>query len=309
MTLDDRVTEDLITDLVAGLGSAAAVRAHAFRFARVVLTSTLLAARASLVVQARPASVARRTLTAELAMRVEQLLAELDAGTTPQPLDMAVAVLPGGPDRHRGTAIVQDLIAARNLRYLPGNRLEPDDMINGAAASGIRVIGPDEVRSLVPLGAHVVDRLRFASAYPAGRLTEPGDVVFCTSPQPAALVDREGTSVVIHPARILRIDRSDPDGLVADVLAADVNALPPRDKQWRRWNLRRVPAQQRRSFETALDRLHNERAGLLHRLSTLDQLTAVLTTGVTRGDLAISAGESATTSGPSASESPMKGTI
>ena len=309
MTLDDGVTEDLVTDLVAGLGSAAAVRAHAFRFARVVLTSTLLASRASLVAQSTPASVARRTLTAELAMRAEQLLAELDAGTTPHPLDIAVTVSPAGSGQHRGTASVQNLIADRNLRYLPGNRIEPDDLLDGAAASGIRVIGPDEVRGVVALGARVVDRLRFASAYPAGRLTEPGDVVFCTSPQPAAMVDRDGTSVVTHPARILRIDRSDPDGLVSDVLAADINALPPRDKQWRRWNLRRVPPQQRPSFEAALTRLHNERAELLHRLSTLDQLTDVFTTGVTRGDLLISTSDSATTSGPSVPESPMKGSI
>ena len=54
------------------------------------------------------------------------------------------------------------------------------------------------------VGDRRVDTLDLRLFYPAARFTEPGDVVFCTTPRVAAWVDHEGGSVVPAPPRIVR---------------------------------------------------------------------------------------------------------
>jgi hypothetical protein len=61
LPLDQVAIDDLVGDLVAALGDRATVRAHAFRFARLVLTRTLLASHDSLVAGAQAPARGRRS--------------------------------------------------------------------------------------------------------------------------------------------------------------------------------------------------------------------------------------------------------
>jgi hypothetical protein len=300
------VIDDLTSDLFASLGDRATVRAHAFRFTRLVLTRTLLASRESLVAGARVAA-APTASAAQLALRVDELLAVLaspassSSTTDPAAGVLAVARLAVEPVSLMvepaalltAPATVAQLLATGQLRYIPGNRLGAHDISVDpihSSATGIRLIGPAEVLGDVPVGRRRVDRLRFAAAYPAGRVTEPGDVIFCTSPRPAACVDDEGTSVVLFPARILRINPTAPGGLVAAVTAADINARPRSDTRWQRWTLRQARLDQRGALTDALASVRSEQHQAQQRLDQLEELTALLMTGVTAGTLTFAAG-------------------
>ncbi|MET4704493.1 hypothetical protein [Frigoribacterium sp. UYMn621] len=287
LPLDQGAIDDLVGDLAAALGDLATVRAHAFRFARLVLTRTLLASRDSLVAGARTATRPPPRGGAALAVRIDQLVSTLSSESNNAGLPR-LTVEHATPANEATMSSVEQLIAAGHLRYIPGNRLDPDDVIEGMTdAAGIRIIGPAEVLGEHPLGRRRIDRLRFAAGYPAGRVTEPGDVVFCTTPRPAAIVDTEGTSVVTYPARILRVNPSDPGGLLAEVVAVDVLSLASTHKEWRRWLLRQTRHRQRAALSDALAsiRLQQERAR--ERLARLDELTSLLITGVSAGTVTL----------------------
>jgi hypothetical protein len=220
-------------------------------------------------------------------VRAEELLGELGVEAPASPLD-GFTIEPVTPSATKGTATAEQLIAAGHLRYIPGNRLDPADMaVGGTDAGSIRVIGPDEVAGTQPLGNRRIDRLRFAGEYPAARVTEPGDVLFCTSPRPAAIVDAEGTSVVAFPARILRINPSDPNGLLTEVLAADIATLAHAHKRWQSWPFRQTSPQQRGVLASAFASLRLQREQARERLTRLDELAALLTSGVTAGTIAL----------------------
>jgi hypothetical protein len=282
VALDDLAIDDLVSDLVASLGDRATVRAHAFRFARLVLTRTLLASRGSLVAGARPAR--RPPATHDQAARVDALVAAVNNTAADALGSLHLAVESGPGSATVGSATVDSLLAGGSLRYIPGNRIDETDVGAGRTnAGGVRLICPADVLGDRPLGQQRIDPLRFAAAYPAGRVTEPGDVVFCTTPRPAAIVDEEGTSVVVFPARILRIDQAEPNGLVAPVLAADINALPAADKTWRRWTLSQVPTGQRSALADALTSVSERRRQAQEQLMRLDELSGLLMRGVTSG--------------------------
>lgn len=339
-SLNPTAIEDLVSDLVASLGDRATVRAHAFRFARLVLTRTLLASRDSLVAGAHSAvRAAASDHGAELALRVDELLRELNDPSTAvpsgresgiaadAPVGLAIAIQPASSDSPASptpapaTASVERLLAAGHLRFVPGNRIDGADLDEsrrgatgtpaagtrsaGARSTGIRVIGPAEVRGDLTVGDRRIDPLVFATLYPAGRVTEPGDVIFCTAPSPAAIVDEEGTSVVLFPARILRIDRGKPNGLLSEVLAADIAALPAGDRRWRRWRPRAVPDAQRSALTDALASVRLEQERARRRLQQLSELADLLMAGVTAGNLTLSQA-----AGPqiSASLAPPEGT-
>ncbi|MET3934919.1 hypothetical protein [Arthrobacter sp. OAP107] len=289
------VRQDLISDIVASMGTRATIRAHSFRFARLVQTRVLLAGKGSLVevppVKRRPTSAGG----AEAALRIEELirlLSQEQSGPTALP-----AIQPSAHDNRPGTASVQELIAAGNLRYVNGNRLD-DSSFN--PREGSRILGGQELRDPHSAEPRFISLLDFAAACPTGRLTEPGDVVFCTSPRPAARVDHEGGNVVVFPARILRIDDGDPGGLVPDVVAADINSLPAVDKAWRSWRLRRTPDAQRQPLVQVLAGLQHEQHQARQRLERLEELATLFTDGVAGGSL--------TLTHPSPNAAPIEGT-
>ncbi|MET3811764.1 hypothetical protein [Arthrobacter sp. UYEF3] len=278
--LTEDVSQDLISDVVAAMGNRATLRAHSFRFARLIPTRTLLAGKGSLVAAA--ATQAPRTRAgAEAALRIDELLGSgHDAGAVESGLKVQPAAAPAAT----GTVRVEELLRAGNLRYIKGNRIpEPA----APKSEGTRLLGPEDL--LHPLSAppRHIGLLEFAAHNPSGRLTEPGDVVFCTGPRPAAVVDRDGGSAVVFPARVLRIDAGDPGGMLPDVVAADINALPAADKSWRQWRLRRVPDTQRDQLAASLARLQHGQHLARERLKRLEELATLITDGVAGGSLTL----------------------
>ncbi|GAB3127434.1 hypothetical protein [Glaciibacter psychrotolerans] len=301
------IADDLVGDLAASLGTRAAVRAHSFRFARLVFTRTLLSSRGALVAGAQTTTPTNATAPAALAVRAEALIAALndESGETTDAASgrLQIGIGAATPRDHTAassvsrsttTSTVEQLIAGKQLRYVPGNRLDPVDIVvGGPSAGGIRLIGPAEVLGKSALGTRSIDRLRFAADYAAGRVTEPGDVVFITAPRPAAIVDAEGTSVVEYPARILRIapaasaEAAAPNDLIDAVLAADIMALPAAHQRWMRWPVRRVRPEQSDALALALAAVRSQQADARERLARLDELTELLMEGAVDGGFTI----------------------
>ncbi|MCO4261940.1 hypothetical protein NG697_03160 [Pseudarthrobacter sp. MDT3-26] len=278
LTLD--VSQDLISDVVASMGDRATIRAHSFRFTRLVQTRVLLAGKGSLV-SGLPVRSTTAAGGAESALRVEELVRLLSTGASTSALPGVQPAVPGTGLR---PASVQVLLSAGTLKYVRGIRVEATDLNRQA---GSRILGREEVTDPGKAKPRFIALLDFAAKYPNGRLTEPGDVVFCTSPRPAAMVDAEGGAVVVFPARILRIDRGDPGGLVPDVVAADISCRPAADKSWRNWRLRRTPEVQRRPLTNTLATLQHEQAEARQRLKRLEELTTLITDGVAGGSLTL----------------------
>ncbi len=65
-----------------------------------------------------------------------------------------------------------------------------------------------------------IERETFTQAYPNARLTEPGDVLVTMTPHSAAMVDRDGFSIVEFPVRVLRIPVVEAEQFTPCVLAA-----------------------------------------------------------------------------------------
>ncbi|MQA77057.1 MAG: hypothetical protein GEV10_01010 [Streptosporangiales bacterium] len=276
------VTDDLVTDLAAATHGWPAVRAHAFRFLRRVSTSTLLAGGGELVAQARVPRKGDPAPSTDLVVRAISIRDRLAAGAydSAAPTIAIAARDQRGQRPPPGMTVLGQAIADGRIHLIGGNRVDPTDL---RARAGHRVLGPAELTMGAP--ARFIDRMVFASKYPAGRLSESGDVVFCTSPRPAALVDHAGASVVVSPARILRIRNDDPGGHVANVLSADINALPVGAKTWKTWQVRRVPDEQIMPLVDALDDVQRHRAALADRMSQLDELADLITQGATTGSL------------------------
>jgi hypothetical protein len=274
--------EDLVSDIAASLLGAGSIWTHSYRFARITYTRNLIAGRGSLVHLAnttgQPPVQAAQAAQAEL--RIDELLRDLQSGES---ILLAHTVGPGA-----GTALaperIERLLAAGNLACLPGTRM--DDGEASFAGQGTRVLRAAEVSDPAAT-ARTVDLLGFVARHPGARLTEPGDVVFCTSPKPAAMVDEEGASVVAYPARILRISQADPGGLSPALLAADINARPAGDRRWKQWPARRLPEAQRRPLAEAMGAVVREQAAARLRLESLAELNRLLADAVASGALAL----------------------
>jgi hypothetical protein len=275
--LDLAARQDLVSDLAASMLDVGAIRAHAFRFARLVLTRNLLASRRGLV-----AGMADRAptadSTAQAVVQLESLLAELDSETLG-----LLRSKPAAGDSAMSPESIERLIGSGHLRYIPGVRLDDGAL---PSAGGTRVLGVKELTEpAVP--PRTIDLLELVARHPGSRLTNPGDVVFCTSPRPASLVDGEGGAVVPYPARVLRINAGDPGGLTPRLVAADINALGNKDRAWRRWRLRRVTEAQLRPLAEALDALVRLRGETQRRLELLTELNDFLANAVANGTLAL----------------------
>ena len=88
------VVDDLVTDLVASMGDQAMVRAHAFRFTRLVTTRILLASRGNLVEVAPRIEPARAGSAAEVALRIATLKVQLQHDLDVEPLNFDVETNP-----------------------------------------------------------------------------------------------------------------------------------------------------------------------------------------------------------------------
>ncbi len=281
--LTGATVEDVVTDVVAALGSGDFVRRHAFRFCRRVPTTTLLTRRGGALVDA---VVPRRHQDlqdpAVLALHVAALAETLGLTDT-------MAVEPGsGLDQAVSTASLGELLDGRVVRLVAGHRVAAED---AASEGGTPVVGTDELTGRRGWGSRRVDHLVLGSRYAAVQLTRPGDVIFCTSPTVAARLDRDGGSLVAAPARILRVMKSlgRTGSVLPSVLASDITAVAPQSKTFRLWPVRLVPPGQATAVSAALYALDDERARLAERLARLDDLSRCLIDGVTSGGLQVAA--------------------
>ncbi|MGZ0213322.1 MAG: hypothetical protein ACKVI4_12700 [Actinomycetales bacterium] len=283
-TLTSTTRGDLVSDLVAAMGGASAIRAHAFRFARPMRTTALLASSGSLV------ATTKRVLTSPRMVTPER--GRLAGAEFPALLDTIIATLgaaaPAGLDTISVNAApmvlpevaLGSLAANRHVRCLSGARVSTDHV---NAETGFAVIGVEELTGAYPVGSRRIDRLLLANAYPSAGLTLPGDVVFRAGTQPQALVDVEGASVVLYPARILRIKETDSAGLVAELLAADIPQQSSRD--WKRWVVRRVVHTERAGLAATLRSVAAEREAAAERMRMLTTLEETIAGGVVAGTL------------------------
>lgn len=301
--LTETTQRELVGDLAAAMGGRSSLRAHSFRFARLVLTRALLTRSGSLVekrsvLQHTPAPVtessdARSRESAALVLRAEQLIDSLGASTEhPKLLIEASADGVSLPPTSLGA-----LAAAGHLRYRAGARIDAGIVADGMTSGHFTVIGVAELLGESEVGSRGVDRLQFSAQFPNVRLSLAGDVVFCTSPGVRAMVDLEGSSVIEYPARILRINSADPAGLVPAVLAADICAVAERTpappisllRDWRRWTARRLPRDTQPGVRSVLSNLDELHELALARLAQLDELRSLVIHGSTSGRLAVTA--------------------
>jgi hypothetical protein len=279
------VVQDLLTDIVAAQGTDRDAGVHHFRFAKFLDTGPVVARRQSLLGVARA--------TADLVFRdpagVEQQLHELMAHLTePTPASTFPTVrgVPAGDPGGRFT--IDGLVGRGSLHRRSGSRLRSEDVLPGPVDGTVPVVGTAEVLGSAPWGGRRIDRLGFLSRYSSGRLTEPGDVVYVSSPRPAAVVDVDGFSVVEAPARIFRVPERARGRVVPEVVAADINAAGSDARDPGAWTVRLVPPDQGEALARTVAVLRTEERALRDRMTTLSVLREGLVDGVAAGVVAIS---------------------
>lgn len=264
-SLDEATSQQLIVDLIAGLDGPRQARGRELQHTTFRPTAELQLSDRALF-RASP----RTTGPQRAVEAVERLLELREVATASLAGLETFAINPGQPTGTPRTTTLEAAISARQLRWVPGARLDPAD--SGDDTSGVPVIlAPDQVRK----PTRWMDRLRQASGYPGSQLTLPGDIVVATSPRPLAVVDHEGGAMVCFPARVLRC-RIDDGAFTPEAVAADINALPPTAKRWNTWALRLVPRDQLSAVATVLDNIAQLRSTATQRLADLEALTASL---------------------------------
>ncbi|MFD6654989.1 N-6 DNA methylase [Streptomyces parvus] len=136
---------------------------------------------------------------------VERHLAELDKRASRRtgvgsPLQTGAVLRPEDQQVRRTT--VRRLLKDRRLRRRPGHRIAAEHL---SSDGHYAVIGPEEILGTARFGSRRIDRGLVLTAYEHIQFTEPGDLVVTTSPRFGVHVDTEGLSVVVTPARILRV--------------------------------------------------------------------------------------------------------
>ncbi|MGN6221877.1 MAG: hypothetical protein ACTHNQ_20450 [Microbacterium sp.] len=262
---------DLVSDLIAGMGSGRDMREHKFRFVTFVRTTSLQARSGSLVASAtrKPATT---TKAAELPARLDIAADAVRDDITPK------EIVPDTHDVPRAMS-VPELIDARHLRRIQGTRLDPDLL----GSEGLIVVTSSDLDNPAAIGRTRVDQLTFATQYPNAQLSRPGDVIFRTSPTAAAWVDTDGTKVVAYPARVLRVTAGDPGGLVPEVIAADITGATAGPGAWKRWMLRRVAPHTIAPLRQALADIATVREDLEARAARLTDYAALIVAGATSG--------------------------
>ncbi len=304
--LDDAVIDGLVTDVMAAMTpddrSANAgllpseavidepdhVRGHRFRFARRVPTTSLLPGRKALVGRAiQPEATSGSPTGPEaLAVTIDRLVDDLGCSSPLAGLRVeAPPPLQGRGPARVGLTTVGNGMADGDLRVIAGKRLNAGHVTTGR--EGRVVIGPVEVIGQSPVGARRIDPLTFAGEYPSGRFTEPGDVIFSTSPRIGAFVDSVGGSVVQSPARILRITQAGRRRFLPAAIARDASATPEAAKDWRRWRVRVMAGAPDVALTATMDTIRRERQALAARIATLDDLANALIDGVAGGAVTI----------------------
>lgn len=280
---NDELTRALAIDVAIGLNRPKALASHAFGQAKVVSLPELLARGGALV---RPGTRPDRgieatasLIPAEDVLTTAAVLAHLNEPQPSRVSSLRVSAQTAVMTK-AGEAAVEDLIAANAITVHAGARVDP----NGLARGTVRLLTAECILEPDKALGPRVDPIDLEQRHPRARRTEAGDIAFVTSPRPAALVCRDGGSVVTFPARVLRVKE---EGLMPEAVAATINALPPNARQWRGWVLPRADPSQAQAFSDALRAIEDERAELVARNNHLDELAHLLIRGASRGTLAL----------------------
>lgn len=259
-----RQCEGLADDLLAAWQGSEGVRRRAWAQLHPVFTASLVSASDTLVPPRPQRPVGRARTGADWAV-------ELRAVDTAERLK---AYRFDVVDQVAEEVTVAQAMERGWVRVLPGRKLD----LAGLAAGSVPVV----VDPAASGDIQRVDRLALL-ARTGAELTEPGDIIFSVRPKPCAVIDNEGGTLVLAPARILRVRSSAP--LVARAVAARINAAT--STSWRAWPLAVIPEPTRDVLDEALTDLAAQRARLVAELAGLDALTTDLTTAVESRRLSI----------------------
>lgn len=280
--LTHAVRDTLVTDLLSHLSPRIPGVEHHPHFTRLVFNWRLLSKKAELFDPVSTLSLGVGRTAAQLQLLATELASEVAAPSSPQTLLEPSALVAREDDVDLDTFAETTFgaaISSRAVRIFPGHRIDAHHL---SVDPGNRVIGVAELLAEAgdgDAGQRSIDRLVLAN-YAAAQYTEPGDVVFCTAPRPAAMVDAVGNSVVLYPARIVRI--SPGALLLPQVLAADISRTAP-GGTYKNWKIRQLPRDQLQPLASVLTSIELARSELAHKIKQLNELTAVLIEGISTG--------------------------
>lgn len=282
--LDRSSIQDLVADLLASLESRQEVKARAFRFTRLVKTRILLASDGNLYKP--PAAISSTNIAepnaAEMLITAETLLEKINSSPQAENIDILIDL---GTSAPLPPLTFGSLIKDKYLKLIPGTRFHFEDT---AAVEGYLVIGAPELLS--GNRTRFINRLQLAAQYPQGQFTEPGDVIFSNIGTSIAWIDFEGLNVVEYPARILRINKDKPTGLIPAVITDAFDN--PLHGSWRRWHVKRFHEEQLENTTTTLKLIDKARQQALDRAAELEQLSTLLIRGTANAALKITSSTS-----------------
>lgn len=250
--LTAQVVADLVVDLTVAAQDLPAQQHRAWRVLRPALTRHLLARGGSLVSTSQPQSGKHTPPLSPEELQAKAAAAGVDG----------VQVTPGAGAPRRDTT-AQAGLADGWLKLLAGSRISPAQLGDGDVTVWT-VQGGRLARTAT------ADRLT-ALARPRTWLTQPGDVIL--GPGPTAVVDLDGGSLVVAPARALRLTADAP--VTAQQLARAV-ATAPRGTRPPQWRLTPLDPSQRAALSAAADRIGQRRAELTAQLDALNSFEDAL---------------------------------
>ncbi|MFF4166299.1 hypothetical protein [Streptomyces sp. NPDC001741] len=228
---------------------------------------------------------------------VERQLAELDERATRRtgidgPLQTGAVLRPEDQQVRRMT--IRRLLKNRRLRRRPGHRIAPEHL---STDGHYAVIGPEEILGTARFGSRRIDRGLVLTAYEHVQFTEPGDLIVTTSPRFGVHVDTEGLSVVVTPARILRVHPDADPPVRPRVLAALLRAAASEHgrtsgavRASRGIEDLSVPdlgREELERYEAVLAEIERRAELLRQQSEALDDLTNITAAGMTDGTLTI----------------------
>ncbi len=218
--LTHAVSSDLVEDVVTWRRDGYQPGAHRRRYGQQMAVRDLVDRPRPLVVSGRP--VSSRERAAEGSRRITDItgygvrLDRIGADATAVRRHVPTEVFASASLRPAVQSLGV-LLRARRLVRRQGARIKQAHL--GPHGHHV-VLGVAELAGISPPGQRRMDRETFARAYPSAQLTEPGDVLVTMSPRPAAMVDRDGFSIVEFPVRVLRVPVAEAEQFTPRVLAA-----------------------------------------------------------------------------------------
>lgn len=251
------------------MGALERTGARAYRYGRRLPYSSLLARSYVVAPGLRAVNAGRADRTGSPLERLSQ--ATLVTTEEIGPFDLAGVA--GGDAGLRETRSLGQLSDDHRVSVRNGSRIRREDL---DATSSLRVIGADVVTAIDPFVA--------ADRYDHAIRTEPGDVVFTYTPQPAAVVDETGGAIVISPNRIIRLGGD--AGIGPHALAAAINQSAT-GREWRAWPVPNVPREQIQPLEDALAAANAHLANLRRHEAATTSIISNLIQGVAEGSVAL----------------------